>query len=130
MMSDDPAASPEATVARYFAAMRRGAEAEDEMMSLFTDDAEYVEPFSGEPRTAIGKDAIRSTLRAGWEQPLPDMTLTVQRIEINGTHVTSTWTCTSPVFSAPMRGTDRYEIVDGKIARLVVELDGPPSASS
>lgn len=118
-LSDD---APEATVTRYFAAMRRGAVAEDQMMSLFADDAEYIDPFTGSPRTSRGKEAIRSTLREGWDEPLPEMELQVQRIDIDGSHVTSEWTCTSPALLNPVRGRDRYEIEDGKVRRLVVEL--------
>ena len=62
-------------VERYFAAMRRGAHAEDEMMSLFSDDVVYVEPFTGEDEPWLGKDAVREALRRGWEQPLPDLEL-------------------------------------------------------
>ena len=109
-------------VERYFAAMRRGAEAENEMMELFADDAVYVEPFSGETRTSIGREAIRATLRSGWEFPLPDLKLTVDEITIEPGQATAAWTCESPALPGPIRGRDRYVIKRGEIARLEVEL--------
>jgi len=107
---------------RYFAAMRRGAEAEEEMMALFAEDAVYVDPFSGEARTSVGRDAIQATLRSGWEFPLPDLKLTVDEITIEPGRATTDWTCESPALQGPIRGRDRYVIRDGKIARLEVEL--------
>ncbi len=109
-------------VERYFAAMRRGAEAEDEMMALFADDAVYVDPFSGEMRTSTGREAIRATLRSGWETPLPDLKLVVDEITIEPGHAASVWTCESPALPGPIRGRDRYVIRSGKIARLEVEI--------
>ena len=54
-MNDTP--NIRSTVERYFAAMQRGAEAEDEMMALFSDNATYTEPFGGQMRTSVGRDA-------------------------------------------------------------------------
>ena len=111
-------------VGRYFDAMRRGADAEDDMMALFADDAVYVEPFSGQPRESVGREAIRSTLRAGWAVPLPDMVLDVHEIEVTRTGARSRWTCTSPALPGPAHGEDVYTIEDGKITRLEVRFLG------
>ena len=113
---------------RYFAAMRRGAEAEEDMMALFADDAVYVEPFAGELRISTGREAIRATLRSGWEFPLPDLKLTVDQVTIEPGAASSEWTCESPALPGPIRGRDRYVIRNGKIARLEVELLDPDSA--
>lgn len=105
----------------YFAAMRRGAEAETEMMDLFADDAVYVEPFiGGEP--AVGKAAIRDRLRRGWEFPLPDLELDVIEVEVDGAVARTRWECRSPALPEPVQGEDRYEFVDSKISRLEVRL--------
>ena len=113
----------------YFAAMRRGAGAESEMMALFAADAVYVEPFTGVGEPAVGREAIRERLRAGWEQPLPDLELDVLEIEVEGATATSRWECRSSALPGPVRGTDRYEFGDGVITRLVVEIDDPPTPS-
>jgi hypothetical protein len=109
---------------RYYAAMRRGAAAEDELIELFDRDAVYTEPFtSDEP--AVGIEAIRARFRAGWETPLPDLELDVLSLEIDGADARSTWECRSPALPAPVRGEDRYEIRDGRIVRLDVRVTGP-----
>lgn len=114
------------TIDAYYSAMRRGAEAEADMMELFAADAVYVEPFTGRTEPAVGREAIRARLRAGWEQPLPDLELDVLQVRVEGASATTRWECRSPGLPGPVRGTDRYEFVDGLIARLVVELDEPP----
>lgn len=107
---------------RYFAAMRRGAAAEEDMMALFAEDAVYVEPFTGDSQPAIGKEAVRDRLRLGWEFPLPDMELDILSVDVAGPTARSTWECRSPALPGPIRGEDHYEIRDGKIIRLEVRL--------
>lgn len=113
-------------IERYFAAMRRGAAAEGDMMALFADDAVYVEPFTGETEPWVGKEAVRTALRRGWAQPLPDLELEVRRIDISGSEATAEWVCTSPALPGPVTGKDEYTIADGKITRLVVQIVGSP----
>ncbi|MEL7209159.1 MAG: nuclear transport factor 2 family protein [Actinomycetota bacterium] len=125
MHEPDPPSSNGATVDAYFAAMRRGARAEEQMMALFADDAVYREPFTGEPDPAVGKEAIRARLRQGWESPLPDMELDVLDVNVDGDTARSRWECRSPAFPGPVRGTDHYEFRDGLITRLDVTLDDP-----
>ena len=105
----------------YFAAMRRGAVAEAELLALFADDVGYSEPFSGDG-PAVGIDAVRARFRAGWELPLPELELDVLSIDIDGPEATADWECRSPALPGPMRGRDRYEIRDGKITRLEVQF--------
>ena len=109
-------------IERYFAAMRRGAPAEEEMMALFADDAVYVEPFTGETEPWVGKDAVRTALRRGWAEPLPDLELDVKRIDISGSRATAEWVCTSPALPGPVMGRDEYTIANGRITRLVVKI--------
>ena len=107
----------------YFAAMRQGAHAEADMLALFTDDIVYDEPFSGTGEPAVGIEAVRDRLRAGWAEPLPDMELDVLSIRVDGATAMATWECRSPVFPAPVRGTDRYEFRDQRICSLRVTID-------
>lgn len=105
----------------YFSAMRRGATAEERLVSLFAEDAVYLEPFIDE-RPAEGIEAIRERFRRGWEQPLPDLELDVLSLEVDGSGGRSTWECRSPGLPGPVRGEDRYEIEGGKITRLEVRI--------
>ncbi len=107
----------------YYAAMRRGPEAEPDIMAVFADDIVYVEPFTSPDEPAVGVDAVLARLRTGWERPLPDLELEVHAIEIRGDTATTRWECRSPALPGPARGTDTYTFADGKITRLVVEFD-------
>lgn len=110
-----------AVIDRYFAAMRRGAAAEDELLALFTDDAVYDEPFSGQ-EPAEGIDAIRHRLRNGWETPLPDLELDVIEVEVGASSARSRWECRSPGLPGPVQGEDRYEFRAGRLSRLEVRF--------
>lgn len=109
-------------VEAYLAGMRRGPEAEDGMIALFTDDAVYEEPFTG-LGPAVGRAAIRERLRVGWQTPLPDMELDVVSIEVTGDRAIAKWECRSSAFHGPSRGTDEYAFRDGKISSLRVTID-------
>ena len=114
-------------VERMFKAMQTGVPAQKEMMALFADNAVFTEPFSGEPRTHKGKAEIRACFIDMWNEPDPDMELTVGRVDMDGDMVRAEWTCTSPVFAAPMHGHDVFCIKDGLIQNLeVVVTDMPP----
>lgn len=119
-MSDERAHE---VVQAYFGAMRRGGEAEADMLALFTDDAVYDEPFSGEVEPAVGIDAVRERLRSGWVAPPPDMELEVLSVDVEGDRAISRWECRSPVFGSPVQGSDTYEFRDGRIAVLRVTID-------
>lgn len=115
---------PVEVVDAYFKAMAAGAEAADELFALFASDAVYVEPFSGETRTHTGRPAIEAYLQASWSSAPEDMTLEVDRIDVDGNVVVSEWTCRSPAFPAPVRGRDRCVVEGGHIAQLEVEFLG------
>ena len=111
------------TVRRYVAAMQTGAMAEQDMMALFTEDAVYVEPFSGAPRTHEGKPAIRRAMVEGWKTPLPDMRLEVDRVDVDGEVVRAQWTCISPALPGGKgRGENTFTLREGRITRLETRL--------
>lgn len=116
-------------VEKLFRAMQAGPAGEEEMMSLFNEDATFVEPFSGQPVTHVGHAAIRESFRQQTAHPLPDMKLTLDRVDLDGPLVRAGWTCTSSAFPAPMLGHDLFTIRNGKIARLeivVTDMPGQP----
>jgi hypothetical protein len=123
-----PSAAQRDVVERLFRAMQAGPGGEEPMMALFSNDAVLIEPFSGKVETHTGRDAIRASFRAQWENPLPDLQLALDRVDLDGTTVRADWTCSSPVFPTPMRGYDLFTLgADGKIVRLeIVVTDAPP----
>jgi ketosteroid isomerase-like protein len=111
------------TITRFYRAMQHGPEGVDELIALLAEDAVYIEPFSGgahEGRAAIGAFLEQSQGR------LPDVTITVERIDVEDDAVTTIWRCESSAFATPSRGRDRFTIRNGKIIRLETELLEPP----
>jgi hypothetical protein len=119
-------ASDRSVVENLFKAMQAGAEGEQLMMSLFHDDAVFIEPFSGQPMTHGGHDAIRESFKKQTAHPLSDMKLMLDRIDMDGPIVRAEWTCSSSAFPTPMRGYDLFTIESGKIARLEIVVTSVP----
>ena len=122
------ASNDRSLVERYFAAMHMGAGGEEEMVALFGDDAEYVEPFSREGRdtTHKGIAAIRTFFHESFAGPMGQgVKLTLHRLDLDGERLRSEWTCEIPSVPAPFSGWDSYLIRDGKIQRLEVHLHQP-----
>jgi hypothetical protein len=117
-----------AIVERLFRAMQAGPSGEEALVDLFTEGAVLIEPFAGQPQTHIGKTAIRQSFRDQWKNPAPDLRLSLDRVDLDGSHVRAEWTCTSPVFATPMRGYDLFTLNPaGKIERLeIVVTEAPP----
>jgi hypothetical protein len=106
--------------------MQAGPAGEQLMMSLFREDAVFIEPFSGQPLTHHGHEEIRASFRQQTAHPLPDMTLTLDRVDMDGPVVRAEWTCNSSAFPAPMRGHDLFTIKDGQIERLEIVVTDMP----
>jgi hypothetical protein len=121
--------SDRAVVEGLFKAMQAGSAGEKLMMSLFHEEAAFTEPFSGQPVTHRGHDAIRESFRQQTAHPLPDMELTLDRVDLDGAAVRAEWTCTSSAFPTPMRGYDLFTIRDGKIERLEIVVTGMPGVA-
>jgi hypothetical protein len=111
------------TIDSFYREMQAGPEGADAVADLFADEGVYVEPFSG--GTHEGPEAIRRFL-TGSQGQLPDVRITVDRIDIDGETVETSWTCELSAFAKPSRGRDRFTIRGGKIARLETEVDEPP----
>ena len=118
------------TVEQYLAKMQAGPGGLDDLVSLFQDDAVYVEPFSGQPQVHSGRNEIRAFFEQALEQHLKGVRLTLNRLDIDGGRLRSEWTCEIPMLSAPMRGFDLLTLRDGRIARLETTVtEFPPMRS-
>ncbi|HEX6513450.1 MAG TPA: nuclear transport factor 2 family protein, partial [Chloroflexota bacterium] len=64
--------------------------------------------------------------------PLRDgVRLSLERLDVDGPRLRSEWTCSMPMFPAPLHGFDLYTLEDGRIKRLEVTVtDLPPMAQS
>ncbi|MEQ1571563.1 MAG: nuclear transport factor 2 family protein [Myxococcota bacterium] len=106
-------------VGAFFLAMQTGRAAADELLALFDDDAEYVEPFSGGSGIHRGRAAIRAAFERGWERELPEQRIVVDRVDVEGGEVVARWTCFSPGLPGGRgSGVNRFELSGGRIIRL------------
>ena len=123
-----PSAEDRRIVERYFSAMQAGPSGEQEMVSLFGDDAEYIEPFSEQGRHTAHKGiaAIRQYFHETFHGPMAaKVKLTIDRLDVDGEQLRTEWTCEMPIVPAPFTGYDTYVIRDGKIQRLEINLSSP-----
>lgn len=109
-------------VGRHFAAIRGGPDAEDELLALFADDAEYVAIADDARQRHVGHDQIRAGVRGARAVVPWGAWLCVDRVEVAGQRVRADWTCHSPAFALPVRGVNEYTIRAGKIVRLQTTL--------
>ena len=115
------------TLTRYFKAMQRGPEGLAELISLFADEAVYVEPFTPGGGVHVGRDAIGEWLRASQEHAPPELDLTIDRVDARQDEIEVAWTCRSPAFARPSRGRDRFTLSGGEISRLETIIDQAPT---
>lgn len=111
-------------IANFFTAMQAGRAGAALLATLFAEDAVYVEPFSGTPQRHVGKAAIMAAMARGWDHPLPEMHICIDRAESVGDTIRIDWTCLSPGLPGGRgRGTNRYRMrADGRIAELETTL--------
>lgn len=120
-----------AVVEGYFRAMQAGPDGEQDIVALFTDDAEYIEPFSasGALTSHRGIGAIRDFFHQSAQGPTNSgVKLSLDVLELDGDQLRSHWTCEMPMMPGPFKGMDRYTIRGGRIQRLEITLLAPPSA--
>lgn len=112
-------------IANFFTAMQAGRAGAEEMAAVFAEDAVYIEPFSGQPQRHEGKPAIMAAMARGWDYPLPDMRIRIDRVETEGPQIRVRWTCLSPGLPGGRgQGVNRYRMqADGRIAELETTLD-------
>lgn len=110
-------------VESLFEAMAGGPEGEEPMMTLFADDANFIETFTGERREHRGVPAIRRAYAELFSEPPPrDMELLLHRIDRDGDRVRAEWSCVSATYLEPRHGFDLFTIRDGKIRELEVVI--------
>jgi SnoaL-like domain len=112
-------------IANFFNAMQAGRAGAAEMEAVFAEDAVYIEPFSGQVQQHVGKPAIMAAMARGWDYPLPDMRITIDRVESTEGDIRVSWTCHSPGLPGGRgQGENRYRMqADGRIAELETTLD-------
>ncbi len=113
-------------IANFFLAMQAGKAGAEALAAHFADDAIYQEPFTGDMRKHQGRDAVMKAMALGWENPMPDMRIHVDKVETAGDVIDLDWTCYSPAIPGGQgRGHNRYVMRGELIAELVTTLETP-----
>jgi len=116
-----------AIVEQYIAAMQAGPGGLEALIELFTEDAVYVEPFSGQPTAHRGRAEIQAFFAYALSHHLQGAKLTLDRLDLDGERLRCQWTCQVPLLPGPLRGQDRLRLRDGRIARLETTLEREPA---
>jgi hypothetical protein len=122
----NPTSDPKAVAEQFFLAMHTWEDMK--FLELFQEDGVYIEPFSGTIKTHHGRKAIGDSFRTNWKQKPPNFRIEMGSIEVSGTNVRAEWNCTWDGLGGWMRGTDDFEIRNGKIARLEVRVSEVPGS--
>lgn len=95
------------------------------MAAAFALDAVYAEPFSGQVQRHVGRKAIMTAMARGWDYPLPDVQIVIDRAEVQDRVIVIRWTCHSPALPGGKGcGTNRYVMDEqGLIAELETSLE-------
>jgi len=117
----------EEVVRRFFQAMHTWEDMK--FLELFEEDGVYSEPFSGTVRVHRGRTAIGESFRSNWKVKPPNFRIEMGAIDVAGSRVRAEWQCTWDGLGGWMRGVDEFEVRNGRITRLevqVTEMPGPP----
>ena len=111
-------------ITNFFLAMQAGPHGLDLLRTLFTEDAEYSEPFSGVAAPHTGRDAIVAAFDASRSDAFDDAVINLRSVEMAGDTITIGWTCISQAIPGGRgSGTNVFTMRDGKIAALTTTLE-------
>ncbi len=113
-------------ISNFFLAMQAGKVGAAALEAHFAEGAVYEEPFTGEIRRHEGRAAIMKAMALGWEMPMVDTRISVDRVEVAGDEVQVAWTCRSPSIPGGQgSGLNRFVLKDGLIESLITTLNKP-----
>lgn len=111
-------------ITNFFLAMQAGPSGWELLKSIFAEDAEYTEPFSGSDAPHKGRDAIIAAFDGSRSDDFDDAVINLNTVEIDNEIITVDWTCISKAIPGGQgRGKNVFTISNGKIVSLVTTLD-------
>ncbi len=111
-------------ISNFFLSMQAGKVGAEALEACFAPDAVYEEPFTGTVRRHEGKAAIMKAMALGWEIPMTDMRISVDKVELTGGEILVSWTCRSPSIPGGQgSGLNRFTLHNGLVTRLITTLD-------
>ena len=113
-------------ITNFFLAMQAGPSGQDLLGTLFAEDAEYSEPFSGQEAPHRGRTAILAAFAGSRTDEFDDAVIHLGSVEIVDETITVSWTCYSKAIPGGQgSGKNVFRLKDGKIISLVTTLDMP-----
>jgi hypothetical protein len=110
-------------VSNFFLSMQAGRTSADAIAACFAEEAVYEEPFTGAARIHKGKQAVMAAMAMGWEMPMVDTRIRIDRASVTGDEVHIEWTCFSPSLPGGKgHGLNRFSIENGLIVSLITTL--------
>ncbi len=111
-------------VTNFFLAMQSGPPGIERLKTLFSAEAEYIEPFSGLPGPHKGPDAIAAAFSASRTEDFDDAMISLGSVEVDGETIRVAWTCYSKAIPGGSgSGVNTFTVRDGKIVALITTLD-------
>lgn len=111
-------------ITNFFLAMQAGPSGLGLLMELFTDDAVYEEPFSGQSGPHRGPKAIAAAFNASRSDAFNDAVITLGDVAVLDEVISVNWTCISEAIPGGRgSGKNEFQIRDGKICSLKTTLD-------
>lgn len=111
-------------ITNFFLAMQAGPSGLGLLQEMFTDDATYKEPFSGQAGLHCGPKAIAAAFDASRSDDFHDAVITLGSVAVDGDVIRVQWTCISEAIPGGRgSGMNEFHIRDGKIAALTTTLD-------
>jgi len=110
-------------VSNFFLAMQAGETSTEAIAACFADDAVYEEPFTGTMRVHRGKPAVMKAMALGWEMPMVDTRIRIDRAAARDGEIHVEWTCFSPSLPGGKgHGLNRFSFANGLIVSLITTL--------
>lgn len=110
-------------ISNFFLSMQAGEVGAKALIACFAEDAVYEEPFTGTVRVHHGHDAILKAMALGWEMPMVDTRISIDKVAVSGSEIHVDWTCRSPSIPGGQgQGRNRFVLDDGLITSLITTL--------
>jgi hypothetical protein len=111
-------------ITNFFLAMQAGPPGLDLLKTMFAQDAEYTEPFSGQAAPHKGRDAIIAAFANSRSSNFDDAVINLGAVEVAGETITVRWTCISQAIPGGQgSGTNVFRLNAGEITSLVTTVD-------
>lgn len=111
-------------VSNFFLAMQAGPPGISILKELFSDDAVYDEPFSGQAEPHVGSDAIAAAFAASRTDEFDDAVILLNGVAVSGETIRVNWTCISQAIPGGQgSGVNIFTLRGGKIVSLTTTLE-------